>query len=87
MMGDLGTDSYNPNPLVVTVGATVTWINNDSNIHTATSRNGIFNSEVVIEGQTFSHTFESEGEYQYFCDIHPGMLGTVEVKADGSHGS
>ncbi|MDQ3967520.1 MAG: plastocyanin/azurin family copper-binding protein [Thermoproteota archaeon] len=29
--------------------------------------------------QSFTYTFDKEGEYPYFCDIHPGMVGTVLV--------
>jgi plastocyanin len=76
---DAGSNSYSPNPVEVKVGETVTWVNDDSNLHTATSKDGIFNSDVLFKGQSFSYTFDKEGEYPYFCDIHPGMVGTVVV--------
>jgi plastocyanin len=76
---DAGSNSYSPNPVEVKVGETVTWVNDDSNLHTATSKDGIFNSDVLFKGQSFSYTFHKEGEYPYFCDIHPGMVGTVVV--------
>jgi plastocyanin len=79
IIGDSRSNSYSPNPVEVKVGETVTWVNDDSTVHTATSNEGNFNSDVLFEGQLFSHTFDREGEYPYFCDIHPGMVGAVVV--------
>ncbi len=79
IIDNAGSNSYNLNPVEVKVGETVTWVNDDSNIYTATSNDGIFNSDVLFEGQSFSYTFDEEGEYPYFCDIHPNMVGTVMV--------
>jgi plastocyanin len=79
IVGDLGSNSYSPNPVKVEVGETITWVNDDSNLHTTTSNGGIFNSDVLFEGKSFSYAFDREGEYPYFCDIHPGMVGTVVV--------
>ena len=81
--------AYSPNPIQVSVGTTVTWTNNDSQPHTVTSgSNGQpdnkFNSSpnftpLLNPGQTFSFTFTEEGEYPYFCLLHPNMVGTVSV--------
>ena len=87
----LTTDAYSPNPIQVSVGTTVTWTNNDSQPHTVTSgSNGQpdnkFNSSpnftpLLNPGQTFSFTFTEEGEYPYFCLLHPNMVGTVNVSS------
>jgi plastocyanin len=79
IVGDAGSNSYSPNPIEAKVGETVTWVNNDSAIHTATSTDGTFDSDILQRGQTFSYTFDKEGEYPYFCDIHPNMVGKVVV--------
>jgi plastocyanin len=36
----------------------------------------------VVEGETWEHTFEVAGTYEYFCIPHEqsGMVGTVEVE-------
>jgi plastocyanin len=62
---------------------------NDSQPHTVTSgSNGQpdnkFNSSpnfnpLLNPGQTFSFTFTEEGNYPYFCTLHPNMVGTVIV--------
>ena len=79
IVDDAGSNSYRPNPVEVKLGETVTWVNDDSNLHTATSKYGVFNSDVLFEGQSFTYTFDKGGEYPFFCEIHPGMVGTVVI--------
>jgi plastocyanin len=85
IVGNSGSNSYNPSPIEIKVGETVTWINNDSSPHTVTSSNDdssiTFDSGVLRRGETFSFTFDMEGEYPYFCTLHPNMVGTVVVIA------
>jgi plastocyanin len=81
--------AYQPNPIQVSVGTTVTWTNNDSQPHTVTSgQNGQpdnkFNSSpnftpLLAPGHTFSFTFTQAGDYPYYCMLHPNMVGTVSV--------
>ena len=78
---------FNPNVANIATGDTVTWTNNDSSEHTATSgnpsdmqRGTIFDSGLIKSGGTFSFTFQNSGTYNYFCQIHPWMIGTVIVK-------
>lgn len=80
--GNSGSNSYNPNRIEINVGDTVTWINDDSSPHTVTSSNdSAFDSDVLMRGETFSFTFDKEGEYPYFCTLHPSMVGTVIATA------
>jgi plastocyanin len=79
IVANTGSNSYNPNPLEVKVGETVTWINDDSVIHTATSTDGTFDSGIMRNGQSFSYAFDTAGEYPYYCTLHPNMVGTVVV--------
>lgn len=72
---------FNPDPITVPVGTTVTWTNQDSSGHTATSDSGVFSSPMLSKGQSFSFTFRQPGEYTYFCDPHPFMKGKVIVQA------
>jgi plastocyanin len=80
----LTTDAYAPNPIEVGVGDTVTWTNDDSQPHTATSGeavtpDGNFDSGIMAPAATFDFTFTEAGEYPYFCLLHPNMVGTVSV--------
>jgi plastocyanin len=75
-----GTNAYSPNPVSVSVGATVTWMNNDGITHTATSNTGAFDTQNIGAGASKSVTFSTAGTFQYHCSIHPGMMGTVIVQ-------
>jgi amicyanin len=87
IVGNSGGNSYNPNLIEIKVGDTVTWINNDSSPHTVTtsssssssSNDSNFDSAVLRSGEAFSFTFDKEGQYSYFCTLHPSMVGTVVV--------
>jgi plastocyanin len=85
----LTDNAFQPNPIQVSIGDTVTWINDDLQPHTVTSGSaGIsdnkFNSSpnfnpLIAPGTIFSHTFTEAGEYPYFCLLHPNMIGTISV--------
>ncbi len=77
---------YIPYEVRIAVGGTVTWSNNDSASHTVTGGrmpegpSGAFDSSLFMGGNTFSHTFDKSGEYQYYCMVHPWMTGVVIVE-------
>lgn len=88
----LTDDAYSPNPVEVTIGQTVVWTNDDTAFHTVTSGligaadagkkfdSGLAGPTALIsKGKTFEHTFDTAGEYPYFCTLHPAMVGTVIV--------
>lgn len=79
IVANAGSNSFNPNPVEIKVGETVTWINDDSGRHTVTSKDGIFDSGIMGKGQSFGFTFDKAGEYPYHCGPHPNMVGTVVV--------
>ncbi len=74
-----------PGEVTIGVGESVTWHNDSGVIHTVTSgifeegSDGVFDSSIVMAGDTFTHTFTETGQYEYFCSIHPWMTGTVIV--------
>ena len=37
----------------------------------------IFDSGRFMPGESWSHTFDEEGEFRYFCLIHPWMEGII----------
>jgi len=77
---------YDPEIIDVTVGTTILWENVDSTMHTATSGNpdsgadGVFDSDILSTGDTFEFTFTDAGNYEYYCILHPWMVGTVNVE-------
>ena len=76
--------AYQPNPIQVSVGTTVTWTNNDAQPHTVNSGenatpSGLFDSPIMAPQATFDYTYTEAGEFPYFCILHPNMVGTVSV--------
>ena len=63
--------------LTVTLGTKITWVNDDNMIHTVTADYAIFNSGDMNPGNSFSHTFNTAGTYNYHCVHHIGMTAVV----------
>jgi plastocyanin len=72
--------TFAPRTLVVPVGTTVTWSNDDDVPHTVVATDGSFRSKPLDTGDKFSVTFNAPGEHAYFCSIHPMMTGKLVVK-------
>ncbi len=70
---------YQPATLQVRVGTTVIWTNQDNVPHSVTFKNGMKDSGLFSQGQSFSYTFNTPGTYQYYCTVHPYMAATVTV--------
>ena len=80
--------AFSPNPIQIQPGTTVVWTNGDSTPHTVTSGKGmndaakgkVFDSGPIAVGKSYSHKFDAAGTFDYFCTLHPTMVGTVTVK-------
>ena len=90
ILGIDGDSSYSPEPIEIDSGQTVTWFNGDTISHTVTSgqdgdldEGNLFDSDAIIPNQSYSLTFESPGEFDYYCIYHPTMVG--EVIVDGAN--
>jgi glucose dehydrogenase len=71
---------YEPGWILVPPGTTVTWTQTGDQPHSATSdQPGVFDSGILNKGQTYSHQFNDEGSFDYFCIPHPFMRGKVIV--------
>lgn len=87
-----GNPSYGPNPLTVAKGDGVEWTNNDNALHTVTSKadNGkAFDSKMIAAGKTYllNTATLKEGDYEYYCQVHPFMDGMLKVGAAGATGN
>lgn len=71
-------------PATITVkrGDTVKFTNFDSVAHTVTSLTGAFDSGTMQQNATWSLSTAglAAGTYQYRCNIHTSMMGTVVVQ-------
>src|SRR6516165_6781267 len=72
--------NFTPPTLVVAAGTKVTWTNDDDTPHSVHEKDGKFKSAALDTDDAFSHTFTAPGEYEYFCSIHPRMVGKIVVK-------
>lgn len=81
-----GSLTFSPSVTNINVGDQVTWTWAATAGHTSTSGspctgNGVWNSGALSAGQTFSETFNSAGNFPYFCSPHCsfGMTGQINV--------
>ncbi len=65
-------------------GTTVTWTNKDDIPHGIAATNNAFKkSQALDTDDSYSFTFTTPGTYQYFCYLHPHMVGSIVVEAAG----
>ncbi len=82
-------DCFIPATVTIGVGGQVTFANNDNAAHTSTAGSpadgpsGVWDSSLVMVGQSYTTPELDEGEYPYFCMVHPWMVGMVIVEAEG----
>lgn len=89
---------FEPATLTVRKGATVTWTNGTSTVHTVTddpskavnkadaalpSGAQSWDSGNLNPGQTFKHTFDTPGTYKYFCGPHESAGMVASITVTG----
>jgi plastocyanin len=77
----IGIDGFLFNPATITVraGTKVEWQNKDDTPHTVVETSGKFRSAALDTEDKFSFTFAQAGTFDYFCSLHPYMVGKVVV--------
>ena len=76
---------FSPADISINAGDTVQWMNVDTAAHTVTSGSpadgpsGVFDSSLVMADAAFAFTFDETGSYDYFCIVHPWMIGSISV--------
>src|SRR3712207_5426236 len=76
---DISNPAFNPAQLNVAPGTTVTFVNNDTEPHTATADNGLFDTGVLQPGSSFDVLLDGSGTVPYHCELHPDMQGSIVV--------
>jgi plastocyanin len=76
--------TFTPPELTVAVGTTVKWLNRDDIPHTVVETNKTFRSKALDTDDSFSFTFATAGTFNYFCSLHPHMVGKIIVQAKSS---
>jgi plastocyanin len=80
---DIRDHAFNPAQLNVAPGTTVTFVNNDTEPHTATADNGLFDTGVLEPGSSFDVWLDGSGTVTYHCELHPDMQGSIVVGEGG----
>lgn len=83
LIGLSGT-SFSSNDVTISVGETIRWENQDNALHTVTPDGHSEWSSVQLDatGESFEHTFNTPGTYNYYCNPHRslGMTGVIRVQ-------
>jgi plastocyanin len=73
--------AFSPAVVTIPVGGSITWVNTDSAPHTATGLDrDVLQSGTLNQGESFTQTFDTPGTYEYFCEFHANMNGTIIVE-------
>lgn len=71
---------FDPPMISVAAGDTITFTNEDGAPHTATAKDGSFDTPRLSKGESATVTISAAGSFDYFCKVHPAMTGKVEAK-------
>ena len=72
---------FNPGTITVKAGTAVTWTNRDDIPHGIASANNAFKRSAALDtDDSYTFAFAAPGTYQYFCYLHPKMVGTIVVE-------
>ena len=76
---------YIPSSILIESGDEITWVNEDSAFHSVTSGfydapTNLFDSGHMDPFESYSLTFDEKGTFDYFCTLHPWMMGQVIVE-------
>ena len=79
--GEVNIESFQfqPTTMSVTRGTVVVWTNDDSAPHTATAKDGNFDTGRLNKGESGRVTFDRPGTFEYVCNFHSSMSGRVVV--------
>ncbi|MGH9775038.1 MAG: cupredoxin domain-containing protein [Candidatus Acidiferrales bacterium] len=72
--------TFDPETLTVPAGAKVTWVNKDEEPHKVAGNNEEFVSQALDTDEQFTFEFKTPGTYEYYCTLHPKMIGKIIVR-------
>ena len=84
VQASLAEFAFDPGTVTVAAGGTVTWTNADNTAHTVTAGapgepTDDFEKLELDPEASGSLTFPDAGSFDFFCEIHPAMVVTVDV--------
>ncbi|MGB5541243.1 MAG: cupredoxin family copper-binding protein [Gammaproteobacteria bacterium] len=75
---------FEPENITVKPGTKVTWVQVDGMPHIISGKASGLRSNTLYSGQEYSYIFQKPGSYDYVCDLHPAMKGSVVVEEDAA---
>jgi len=69
-----------PVEVVEARGDTLVWLNTDFVPHSATARDGSWDSKAIDGSASWRVVVTATGRHEYYCIFHPNMKGTVVVR-------
>ena len=78
---------YQPKELTISNDTSVTWVNQDSALHTATADYGSFDTGIIPIDANKTVIITGSGKLVYHCTIHPWMQGTITVVSSSGYSS
>jgi len=72
--------AFAPKEITVAPGTKVVWINHDETPHTISAPTVAFVSKAMDTDYRVEYTFAREGDFSYFCTVHPFITGVVHVR-------
>jgi plastocyanin len=72
--------AFLPNEVTVARGDTIVWSNADFVPHSATARDGAWDSKAIEGSGSWRFVATRPGRHDYYCVFHPNMKGTVVVR-------
>ena len=79
--------AFTPKEITITPGTKVIWTNHDETPHAISAKDKAFLSKAMDTDDRFEFTFAQEGDFSYFCTLHPFMTGVIHVHANKSASS
>ncbi|MGE8096699.1 plastocyanin/azurin family copper-binding protein [Pseudomonas fluorescens] len=76
---DIKEFMFAPKDVTVAVGTKVTWVNDDQTVHTVKETHNVFHSAALDTNDQFSYQFNTPGTFEYYCALHPQMIGKIIV--------
>lgn len=76
---DIRTFKFTPKEFEVKVGDIIRWTNLDIAPHTATAKDGSWDSGSLKKGEFFEIKVSANMHTNYYCKFHPHMVGSIVI--------
>lgn len=75
----IGDNFFDPATITISPGDRIRWTNNGAVDHKSRSVDGYWDSGRLEPGQSYTRTFSSPGEFDYYDPLHTQATGTISV--------